>query len=162
MKKALEGESALQFCSFQSIHAKLFFLSFRFLVPYKLVGPSGSPAKGHYGKSWASEQRKVVAELKSNMAIINESLQDKKEIKELLQEINKSKKLSEGGEYFVNNEEKEEKRYLHSSRLDEEGEELLRPWIKTVECPVFERNDSSRLVSQANQTSKDQLQGYFF
>ncbi|WVZ25214.1 hypothetical protein V8G54_003758, partial [Vigna mungo] len=101
------------------------------------------------------EQRKVVAELKSG-------LQDKKEIKELLQEIKKSKKLSEGGEYFVNNEEKEEKRYLHSSRLDEEGEELLRPWIKTVECPVFEENDSSRLVSQANQTSKDQLQGYFF
>jgi len=86
----------------------------------------------------------------------------KKDIKELLQEIKKSKKLYEGGEYLVNDEEKKEEGYQQSSRLGEEEEELLRPWVKTVELPIFEGNDSSWLVSQANQTPEDRLQRYFF
>jgi len=95
---------------------------------------------------WASKQGKVVDKLNADMTVIKESLSNMKEIKELLQELKKSKKLSEGGEYLINDEEKKEERYLHSTRSDENGEELLRPCVKTVELPMFEGNDSSRLV----------------
>lgn len=40
------------------------------------------------------------------MAIIKESLPDIKEIKKMLQEIKKNKKLSEGGNSFVDDEDK--------------------------------------------------------
>lgn len=83
------------------------------MVSDKLVRPAiSSTAKVHYGKSfvtlerWVSEQGKVVVELKADMAIIKESLPDIKEIKKMLQEIKKNKKLSEGGNSFVDDEDK--------------------------------------------------------
>jgi len=73
---------------------------------------------------WVSEQGKVVVELKADMEIIKESLPDMKEIKTMLLEIKKSKKSSEGGEYFVDDEEKKDEIYLHSSTSDDEAEAL--------------------------------------
>jgi len=65
-------------------------------------------------EKWYNDQEKVNAEVKMDLAIIKDKLQDIKEIKELQQEIKKSSKLYEG------------RKYLHTSRSDEEGEELLR------------------------------------
>jgi len=57
-------------------------------------------------EKWAGKQGSVIAELKSNMMTVKESLFDLKEIKEMLKDFKKLDKNSEGGENSMNGEDK--------------------------------------------------------
>jgi len=115
-------------------------------------------------KRCASEQEKV-AKLRVDMVVIKEGFPNTNEIKELFQETNKSKKLSKGGEYLVNDEEKHKERYLHSSGSKGEGEELLRPWVKTWNFPCLKgmtpQGWCQKQIEQKKLNCRDiTLQGY--
>jgi len=49
-----------------------------------------------------------------------------KEIKELLCEIKRGEKSSEGGENTINNDKKREERSVHGNKFDEDEEKMLR------------------------------------
>jgi len=57
-------------------------------------------------EKWVGEQGHVIAELKSNMMIVKESLLDLKTVKEMLKYFKKMEKGSKGGENSMNGEEK--------------------------------------------------------
>jgi len=92
-------------------------------------------------EKWAIEQGKVLIEMKANLSIIKDTLQDKKETKDLLQDnINKGEELSDGRENSINRDAKREQDDIDSTEFNKEQDKLLCPWVKRVELPTFEGN----------------------
>jgi len=72
------------------------------------------------------------------MNLVKESIPDMKEIKELLLEIKKGKKLSNGGENSISGDKKREEEDIDNHGFNKNEEEPLRPRVKRVELPTFE------------------------
>jgi len=53
-------------------------------------------------EKWASEQEQVIADLKTDLVTIKESLLDFKEIKDMLKELKKRDEVSEGRANLLN------------------------------------------------------------
>jgi len=86
-----------------------------------------------------NEQGKVAAELKAYLSIVKDCLRDKIEIKELVCEIKKEEKSSEGGK----------KTLVHGNKFDDDGEESSRPSTKRVELLAFEGSDPLGWMARA-------------
>jgi len=93
-----------------------------------------------------SEQGRLTAEMRADINGLKERIMD---IKEMLQNLKKGDKLSDGGESSVNGEERREdrSRYENKSDVDEEGE--LKPWSRRVELPIFEGVDLMGWLARA-------------
>jgi len=83
------------------------------------------------------------------MTLVKEIILDMREIKELLLEIKKRKKLSNGGENSINREEKRVEEDIDNNRFNKDEEEPLHPWFKRVDLPMFEGIDPLGWITRA-------------
>jgi len=85
-----------------------------------------------------SDQGRVMMELRNDINGLKEDIID---IKEMLRNLKKGDRLSDGGESSVNGEERRDERVKQSNKSEYEEESEERPWSRRIELPMFEGVD---------------------
>jgi len=95
-----------------------------------------------------SEHGRWISEMRANIIRLKESMLDLKEIKEMLRDIMKGDKMSEG-ESSVNGDERKEERSRQGNKSDAEDAGDLKLWSRRVDLPIFEGVDPMGWLARA-------------
>ena len=93
-----------------------------------------------------SVQGRMMMELRNDINRLKDTIID---IKEMLRNLKKGDRLSDGGESSVNGEERRDERVKQSSKSEGEEEGEWRPWSRRIELPMFEGVDPMGWLARA-------------
>ena len=100
-------------------------------------------------EKFTSEQLKWNSEIKAEIMGLKERMLELKEIKEMLRDLKKGDRRSEGGESSVNGEERVEEPSRQDSQREKMKEGEMKSWGRRVELPGFEGEDPMGWLARA-------------